>query len=172
MAVIEYRDRSDNVFERIIVPLDGSRLSAQAIPYASEMGKRFDAEVILVRVLPQAGLSFAAQGIVTEDAVATDIIPQEARMKDVDNASNAKRYLMNWAQSLKAQGVKVSYEVTIGTPAKSIMELAQAQQASLIVMMSHGRGAFKRAIMGSVADEILRGSHLPVLIVRPKDDIK
>jgi nucleotide-binding universal stress UspA family protein len=136
------------------------------------MGKRFDAEVILVRVLPQAGLSFAAQGIVTEDAVATDIIPQEARMKDVDNASNAKRYLMNWAQSLKAQGVKVSYEVTIGTPAKSIMELAQAQQASLIVMMSHGRGAFKRAIMGSVADEILRGSHLPVLIVRPKDDIK
>ena len=160
------------MFERIIVPLDGSRLSAQAIPYASEMGKRFDAEVILVRVLPQAGLSFAAQGIVTEDAVATDIIPQEARMKDVDNASNAKRYLMNWAQSLKAQGVKVSYEVTIGTPAKSIMELARAQQASLIVMMSHGRGAFKRAIMGSVADEILRGSHLPVLIVRPKDDIK
>ena len=160
------------MFERIIVPLDGSRLSAQAIPYASDMGKRFDAEVILVRVLPQAGLSFAAQGIVTEDAVATDIIPQEARMKDVDNASNAKRYLMNWAQSLKAQGVKVSYEVTIGTPAKSIMELAQAQQASLIVMMSHGRGAFKRAIMGSVADEILRGSHLPVLIVRPKDDIK
>jgi nucleotide-binding universal stress UspA family protein len=172
MAVIEYRGRSDNVFERIIVPLDGSRLSAQAIPYASEMGKRFDAEVILVRVLPQAGLSFAAQGTVTEDDVATDIIPQEARMKDVDNASNAKRYLMNWAQSLKAQGVKVSYEVTIGTPAKSIMELAQAQQASLIVMMSHGRGAFKRAIMGSVADEILRGSHLPVLIVRPKDDIK
>ena len=160
------------MFERIIVPLDGSRLSAQAIPYAAEVGKRFDAEVILVRVLPQAGLSFAAQGIVTEDAVATDIIPQEARMKDVDNASNAKRYLMNWAQSLKAQGVKVSYEVTIGTPAKSIMELAQAQQASLIVMMSHGRGAFKRAIMGSVADEILRGSHLPVLIVRPKDDIK
>ena len=160
------------MFERIIVPLDGSRLSAQAIPYAAEVGKRFDAEVILVRVLPQAGLSFAAQGIVTEDAVATDIIPQEARMKDVDNASNAKRYLMNWAASLKAQGIKVSYQVTIGSPAKSILELAQAQQASLIVMMSHGRGAFKRAIMGSVADEILRGSHLPVLIVRPKDDIK
>ena len=46
------------MFERIIVPLDGSRLSAQAIPYAAEVGKRFDAEVILVRVLPQAGLSF------------------------------------------------------------------------------------------------------------------
>ena len=107
-----------------------------------------------------------------EETEANDIIPYEARMKDVDNASNAKRYLMNWAQSLKAQGVKVSYQVTIGSPAKSIMELAQAQQASLIVMMSHGRGAFRRAIMGSVADEILRRSSLPVLIVRPKDGIK
>ena len=134
--------------------------------------KRFDAEVILVRVLPPSGLSLIPPSAETEELKPHDIIPQEARMKDVDNASNAKRYLMNWAQSLKAQGVKVSYQVTIGTPAKSIMELAQAQQASLIVMMSHGRGAFKRAIMGSVADEILRGSALPVLIVRPKDEIK
>jgi nucleotide-binding universal stress UspA family protein len=172
MAVIEYLGRSNNVFERIIVPLDGSRLSAQAVPFAAEVGKRFDAEIILVRVLPPAGLSLISSSGEIEDAVARDIMPQETHMKDVDNASNAKRYLMNWAASLKAQGVKVSYQVTIGSPAKSILELAQAQQASLIVMMSHGRGAFRRAIMGSVADEILRRSSLPVLIVRPKDEIK
>jgi nucleotide-binding universal stress UspA family protein len=157
------------VFERIIVPLDGSRLSAQAIPYAAEVGKRFDAEVILVRVLSNTGLSIVSQATGMEDAAATDIIAQEARMKDVDNASNAKRYLMNWAQSLKSQDIKVSYQVTIGTPAKSILELAIAQQASLIVMMSHGRGWFKRAIMGSVADEILRRSTVPVLIIRAQD---
>jgi nucleotide-binding universal stress UspA family protein len=57
----------------------------------------------------------------------------------------------------------------MGTPAKAIMELAVAQQASLIVMMSHGRGWFKRAIMGSVADEILRGSLVPVLIIKTKE---
>ena len=157
------------MFERIIVPLDGSRLSAQAVPYAAEIGKRFDAEVILVRVLATSGEAIAAQVSSLQAAATLDIIAQEARMKDVDNTSNAKRYLMNWAQSLKTQGVKVSYQVTIGSPAKSIMELAQAQQASLIVMMSHGRGWFKRAIMGSVADEILRGSAVPVLIIRPKD---
>jgi nucleotide-binding universal stress UspA family protein len=161
------------VFERIIVPLDGSRLSAQAVPYAGEIGKRFDAEVILVRVLSPSGLAIMSQDTGLENAVATDIIAQEARVKDVDNASNAKRYLMNWAQSLKTQGVKASYQVTIGTPAKSIMEMAVAQQASLIVMMSHGRGWFKRAIMGSVADEILRGSSVPVLIIRAIDtDVK
>jgi nucleotide-binding universal stress UspA family protein len=169
MALVEYQRRSSKVFERIVVPLDGSRLSAQAVPYAGEIGKRFDAEVILVRVLSPSGLAIVPQTTGMESAVATDIIAQEARVKDVDNAANAKRYLMNWAQSLKTQGMKASYQVTIGTPAKSIMELVVAQQASLIVMMSHGRGWFKRAIMGSVADEILRGSSVPVLIIRPKE---
>ena len=96
-------------------------------------------------------------------------MPQDEPVKKEDNALNAKRYLMNWAQSLKTLGVKASFEVTIGTPAKAIMELAQAQQASLIIMMSHGRGAFKRAIIGSVADAILHGSSVPVLIIRSKD---
>ena len=148
------------MFERIIVPLDGSRLSAEAIPYAIEVGKRFDSEIIVVRVILPDESSIISPAKSMED---------NASMKDVDNVFNVKRYLMNWAQSLKTQGVKVSYEVTIGTPAKAIVELAQAQQASLIVMMSHGRGGFKRAIMGSVADEILRGSTVPVLIIRAKE---
>jgi len=75
------------VFERIIVPLDGSRLSAQAVPYAAEVGKRFDAEIILVRVLPPAGLSLLPPSAGAEETEANDIIPYEARMKDVDNAS-------------------------------------------------------------------------------------
>jgi nucleotide-binding universal stress UspA family protein len=145
------------MFERIIVPLDGSRLSAQAIPFATEVGKRFDAEIILVRAILPDESSIVSQTGGMEDNVG---------MEDVDNVFNVKRYLMNWAQSLKTQGVKVSYEVTIGIPAKAIIELAKAQQASLIVMMSHGRGWFKRAIMGSVADEILRSSSVPVLIIR------
>ena len=154
------------MFERIIVPLDGSRLSAQSIPFAAEIGKRFDSEVVLVRVLPPPGPTTIPVDINTGNI--GDIISQDVTAKEVESPANAKRYLMNWAQSLKTQGVKTSYQVTIGTPAKSIMEMAQAQQASLIVMMSHGRGWFKRAMMGSVADEILRGSAVPVLIIRAK----
>ncbi len=157
------------MFERILVPLDGSRLSAQAVPYAVEVGKRFDAEVILVRVISPSGLAIVPQATSMESAVATDIIAQEARVKDVDNVANAKRYLVNWVQSIKSQDVKASYQVTVGVPAKSIMELVDSQRISLIVMMSHGRGWFKRALMGSVADAILRGSNVPVLVVRPKE---
>ena len=63
------------MFERIIVPLDGSRLSAQAVPFAAEVAKRFDAEVILVRVLPTSGLSLVPSSADTENAATRDIIP-------------------------------------------------------------------------------------------------
>lgn len=158
------------MFERILVPLDGSRLSAQALEYAVEIGKRFDAEIILARVISPSGVVIAPQlsGIETSSA-ATDLISQEVQVKEMDNAAHAKRYLMNWVQSLKAQGVKSSYLVTIGTPAKSIMDLVEAQWISLIVMMSHGKGWFKRALIGSVAEAVLHGSKVPVLIIQPKD---
>ena len=153
------------MFERIVVPLDGSRLSTQAIPYATEVGKRFGAEIILVRVISAHGLAPVPEVQNAENSNSTDIMQTE-EIDDIDNAAYAKRYLINWAQSLKSQGVKVSYEVLVGNPAKAIMQLSEAQQASLIVMISHGKGAFRRAIMGSVADEILRHSSIPVLIVR------
>ena len=153
------------MFERIVVPLDGSRLSTQAIPYATEVGKRFGAEIILVRVISPSGLAPVPVVQGADNSNSTDIIQKE-EINDVDDAAYAKRYLINWTQSIKSQGVKVSYEVLVGNPAKAIMQLSEAQQASLIVMMSHGKGAFRRAIMGSVADEILRHSSIPVLIVR------
>ena len=112
-----------------------------------------------MRVILPAGPSVVSQAMSNEDT---------EDMKNVENISDVKRYLMNWAQSLKTQGVKVSYEVTVGTPAKVIMELAQAQQASLNVMMNHGRRWLKRAIRGSVTEEILMSSSVPVLIMRAK----
>ena len=150
---------NSDIFKRIVVPLDGSRLSTQAITYAIEVGKRFEAEIILVHVIPSPVSAMTRQ---ITDGESPD-------PEDVDNASYAKRYLMDWDQSIKAQGVKVSFEVMSGTPAKEILQLSEAQQASLIVMMSHGYGSFKRAIMGSVADEILRHSSTPVLIIKAQN---
>jgi nucleotide-binding universal stress UspA family protein len=153
------------MFERIVVPLDGSRLSTQAVPYATEIGKRFGAEIILVRVISPDDLALVPEVQDADNYNSADIMQKE-ETDNVDNVAYAKRYLTNWSQSLKSQGIKVSYEVLAGNPAKTIMLFSKTQQASLIVMMSHGQGAFRRAIMGSVADEILRHSSIPVLIVR------
>ena len=120
------------MFERIVVPLDGSRLSAQAIPYATEVGKRFGAEIILVRVISPDDLALVPEVQGVDNYNSTDMIQKE-ETDDVDNAAYAKRYLTNWSQSLKSQGVKVSYEVLVGNPAKAIMLFSKTQQASLIV---------------------------------------
>jgi nucleotide-binding universal stress UspA family protein len=101
-----------------------------------------------------------------------DIIAEQAQIKDVENVAHAKRYLMNRANLLKAQGIKVSYRVLEGVPARSIMDFAKGEKTSLIVMMSHGRGWFKRAILGSVTDAIIRGSSVPVLVIRPQDTVR
>jgi nucleotide-binding universal stress UspA family protein len=158
------------VFERILVPLDGSRLSAQALPIALTLARQFDSEIILIRIVSDTKVNLIPQTGSTAEALAADIISEHVYIKDVENVANAKRYLMNRAKEIRDQGIKVSYFVMEGIPARSIMDFSRGHHASLIVMMSHGRGRFKRAILGSVADAIIRGIDVPVLVVRAKDD--
>jgi nucleotide-binding universal stress UspA family protein len=155
------------MFERIIAPLDGSRLSAEALAYAVNIAKRFDSEVILVRVVSKTPVGYLSQSTSIGNPGSVDIIAEQVQTKDVENAAHAKRYLANRANLLKEQGVKVTYRVIEGVPAHSIMDCAREEDASLIVMMSHGRGWFKRTILGSVTDAIMRGSKVPVLVIRP-----
>lgn len=157
------------MFERIIVPLDGSRLSAQALPYAIEIARQFNSEVFLVRVITENPVSYVPTPLAVGETMTTDIITNHAYMKDVENTAHAKRYLMNRARELRGHSLKVTYEVIEGNPARSIMDYAVGRDVSLIVMMSHGRGRFKRALLGSVADAIMRGSTIPVLVIRAKD---
>ena len=154
------------MFERIVVPLDGSRLSAQAIPYANELAHKFNAEVMLLRVVADNHTAYATQTGGFGDNSAMQIISEQIPLKDVENTAHARRYLMNRAKDVSDNGVSVTYHVIEGSPARSIMEFAEMHQASLIVMMSHGRGRFKRAILGSVTDAIMRGSTIPVLVIR------
>lgn len=157
------------MFERIVVPLDGSRLSAQALPYAAAIARQFNADVRLVRVLAETTVTYIPQPAGVGDTVGVDIISEQAHIKDVENAAHAKRYLMNWTKDLRDQGINATYHVLEGAPARTIMEFASGENAALIVMMSHGRGRFKRALLGSVTDAVIRGGTVPVLVIRAKD---
>jgi nucleotide-binding universal stress UspA family protein len=167
-VIVYYRLGELVMFERIIVPLDGSRLSAQAIPYASEIAKRFKAEIVLLRVVSNNNVTYLSSSRGIDNTAALEIIPQQMLVKDVENTAHARRYLMNRAKGLADDGFQVTYQVIEGAPARSIMDFAISSEASLIVMMSHGRGRFKRAILGSVTDAIMRGSIVPVLVIRAK----
>jgi nucleotide-binding universal stress UspA family protein len=158
------------VFERILVPLDGSRLSARALPYATSIARLYNSEIMLIRIVQDTKVNMIPPTENIADTLAVDIISEQVHIKDVENAANAKRYLMNRAKEVRDLGITVTYHVVEGSPAYSIMHFSKEHTISLIVMMSHGRGRFKRAILGSVADAVIRGTDVPVLVVRASDD--
>ena len=153
------------MFKRILVPLDGSQLSGRALPYATEIAQRFRAEVILLRVVPPTPIP--PMGAQTLPEV-IEKVEKEASEKDRRNVASARRYLQRNLQQLVAHGIRSSQHVVVGAPAKSIVEFSHGRDVDLVVMTTHGRSELKRALLGSVSDEVIRESGMPVLTIRPQ----
>jgi len=157
------------MFKRLLVPLDGSRLSSRALPYATEIARRFGAEVILLRVVAPATPVAAPTGTVPGAASRSmaQMAVQAAMQEERRNAAHARRYLSGKTWAIRSQDIEASYGVRIGDPAQTVRELSQEEHVDLVVMTTHGRSGLKRAIMGSVADAVVRESGRPVLVIRP-----
>jgi nucleotide-binding universal stress UspA family protein len=162
--------QAGEMFERILIPLDGSRFGSQALKNAVEVAKRFKAEIFLLQVVKQAMPVLASSDITpgTESPLSAEISLEVAAAEDKEHVTHIKRYLSRKAREIHSKGISVSYDVVMGEPADSIMTFAHKHKVDLIVMSSHGKGGLKRAILGSVADKVIRESGKPVLVVRPK----
>lgn len=157
------------MFKRILVPLDGSPASAQALPYAVEIAKRFGAELILLNVVEATTTSSggrAPAGVGTSSAV-TEIAEEAVQAQNKKNVASARRYLANKLNSALERGIKGSYHVLTGTPAKAILEFCRNEKVDLVVLTTSGKGGIKRAIWGSVADQLIRDPDVPELVIRP-----
>jgi len=144
---------------KIIVPLDGSDAAEEALPFVEELSKALGLEVILIQVI---GVETTVHfGPMAPDGwpVPTDVLQ---RLDVV-----ASGYLKGLATDLKARGLTVQWEVLRGSPGSRIVEFAKETAYSLVVMTSHGRSGFRRWVMGSVADEVVRHTGEPVLVTRP-----
>lgn len=94
------------------------------------------------------------------------------RVAAADNpseAAEAKHYLEDVRRRLHSQRVDVFSALGLGRPAEEILLFAKARQLSLIAMTTHGRGIVPKALMGSVAEEVLRQTRVPLLLTRPGD---
>lgn len=143
----------------ILVPLDGSGLAEQAIPYAATIAGT-DAEIILLHV--------SAEGEPLRDLLGR-VAVQPDEVEDVElgvGKDELKESVALWSDLL---AVEPRLEVVIGDPATEILAAAERFGSSLIVVASHGRGAVARLAFGSVADKLTRSSTIPVMIVRPQD---
>jgi nucleotide-binding universal stress UspA family protein len=138
---------------RILVPLDGSQRAERAIPWADELAGALSAEVQLLSIVEPRPLP----GIPMGEGVIEEVVESEIA---------AARAALDWEAGLFTHAHPTRREVTVGLPGEAITGLAQARGVALIVMSSHGRGEFQRAFLGSVADEVIRESRLPVLVIR------
>jgi len=162
------------MYTRIVVPLDGSRLAEQILPYARLIAMGFGIPIKLLRIVQSLESSLA-------DLAEINNLPEAVRSElkssgDIDRRGVSRRsevniYLAAVEDSLKEAGVvEVSSEVQQGSSAECILKVADAEPTSLIAISSHGRSGITRWLLGSTVDKVLKASKNPLLIVRPKDN--
>ncbi|MEK7216472.1 MAG: universal stress protein, partial [Chloroflexota bacterium] len=144
----------------LVIPLDGSDFSEQALPLAVELAQALHLTLMPIRTIPTASFAFTEP----YPLGGTDLSAQLLESAEQDAGS----YLDRRFGSYKAQGMAVEPMVAIGEPATKIIDLASGSPGSLIVMASHGRSGVGRFVLGSVADRVVRTSGSPVLLVRAR----
>lgn len=142
------------MFEKIVVPLDGSRLAEVALPYAEELGAKMGSVIVLLTVLE------------SEDAQEYEKHCRYIKKVEELTRYHAKKYIENG----RGKEIKVETSTRTGNPAEGITEYTLLSGFPLIVMASHGRSGVSRWTVGSVADKVVRSSSFqPVMLIRAKE---
>jgi nucleotide-binding universal stress UspA family protein len=140
---------------KILAPLDGSDIGEVALPYAEAIATTSRATVNLIQIISPPG------------TVEANLLGGPDWRKFINAMRDAgESYLKSIAERLSGKDIKVTYEVLTGDPADKIVEYATAKGANLIAMSTHGRTGLSRWVLGSVADKVLHGARIPILLVR------
>jgi nucleotide-binding universal stress UspA family protein len=155
------------MYERILVPLDGSKVGEAALPIVEELVSKLSPELKVEVTLFQV-VSSLSHYIVAGEATAR--VPYTEKELDVIK-QKARDYLSKAGEPLKSKGAIVKTRVSTGhDTAEEIGKAAEQVKADLVAMSTHGRSGIGRWAFGSVTDKVLRGGKTPVLMVRaPKD---
>jgi len=139
---------------KILLPIDGSELSLEAVHFAVRMLKDgLQGTAVLANVQEPANLY---ELLVAHDPEVIDRVSAEAGLHALQTAQAA----------LDAAGVDYECEVAKGDPAHTIVEISERFGCDLIVMGARGNSSLRSAMMGSVSNEVLHASAMPVVIVK------
>jgi nucleotide-binding universal stress UspA family protein len=144
-------------WKRICCPIDFSDASRAAMEVAADLARRFGAELVLLHAYPIPGYTFPDGSVVASPKMMQDL------------ADQAQRHLEEWrldAEKL-AGAPRVAAEKGVGEPAAEIVAFARSNAVDLLVLGTHGRTGIEHALMGSIAERVVRRAHCPVLTVRP-----
>ena len=144
---------------RILIPLDGSALAERVLHSSIALGRLIRARYTLLRVA-------------VPTSIADHLYAPGQEYVDPLGSGNlqavADAYLAGVADRMRRQGLEVdTVVISDHSPAAGILEYAARENPGMIAMATHGRSGLARMAIGSVADKVLRGSALPVLLYRP-----
>lgn len=134
-------------FSKILVPVDGSDMADRALPYAVRLAAAAHGGLVLLRA-----------------------VPRDARRDKDEHArlEAAQRHLERAAARVRAEGIPVEHAIYHDMPPEAVVRAVRSYRTDLIAMTTHARSEFKRWYLGSVADDVVRSTESPVLLIPPE----
>ncbi|WP_254839135.1 universal stress protein [Natronomonas marina] len=152
------------MYEKILVPTDGSDVAETAVEHALDLAEKYDAEVHALYVVDIDSMSLTLGGEQLDRIEAGRFDEMEEVREAADRATG---YV---ADRARERGLEVVEHVSSGRPHEKVASYAENNDIDLVVMGSHGRSGVKRALLGSVTERTLRETHVPVLVVDVRGD--
>ena len=148
---------SDTLVTRLVVPLDGSALAETVLPYVKEMASGLGYTVVLLRVVRPLHYFWVGEH------------PPEIHEENALMENQARKYMEATAEGLSRDGVDVEWRVLVGHPTTTVLEQIRDIPHSIVALTTHGRSGFRRWLIGSLAETLVRSGGDPVLIVPPPE---
>jgi nucleotide-binding universal stress UspA family protein len=150
--------RSAGLFQKIIVPLDGSPMGEAALPYVIEIAKAFKSTVIILRVVETEQRVHTIGG--TDHFLYNENLIEQMK-------TEASIYLSRIHKKL-GKNITVQTVMRTGDAAREIIKLSDEESGNIVAMSSHGKSGLTRWVLGSTSSKILQAGKTPLLLVRPK----
>jgi nucleotide-binding universal stress UspA family protein len=146
----------DEMYNIILVPVDGSKRAERILPYVEELACARESIVIFMQVVePELAVTNSNE------------IPPYLDMEKSDRiVAEAKDYLTSLVGEMRDKGLAAKYVIEYGPIVRAILDVAEREKASLIAMASHGRTGLARAFYGSVTAGVLQQTDRPLLLIR------
>jgi nucleotide-binding universal stress UspA family protein len=147
------------MYDKILVPLDGSELAEAILPHVKMLAECHGAEIVLVHVVVNPMFDLLLTG---------PKLAHVTRQSETGLRLEAKTYLEGVATSLQKRGLKVTIDVGEGLVVDTILDLASKHKVDLIALSTHGHSGHMVSLIGSVPYRLMREAHTPVLLIQPE----
>jgi nucleotide-binding universal stress UspA family protein len=159
VANIQVLNKEVDMYNTILVPLDGSKRAEVILPHVEELARNYSATLIFLHVIEPVPLNVVLEG--------TFILVQEVFDR---RTKNAGIYLDCLQEQYQRKGIDVRIYVSHGSVVEAILKIADSEDVDLIAMASHGRTGLSRVFYGSVAAGVLHSVDRPLLLIRSRDN--